>query len=310
MTASSWHTLFVCGTLVTGLGTDARAQERQQAQRPPGIVVFHFGPSASGESTRACRQDVPNSGSARALFRDYRTAGGTALTISSQVALRFKASTSARQIDSLIAATGVEAFTSANRSRCRRYVLRLVRPEDDPIAIANSLQHSGLVDYAVSDLAAGQSEGIRSDSLFVDRLALSAFAGNAVTADVAPAKYGMGQVLSEYTGAVMRVDGAALSAQISGVTSSASAVELVKAHGITTLRLEIPDRSPAATVRVILYSLNGTPVRQLVSEALQAGHFLVGWDGMDDRGRRVQPGVYVAVMTAGSFSETHRLVIR
>jgi hypothetical protein len=97
---------------------------------------------------------------------------------------------------------------------------------------------------------------------------------------------------------------------MSGVTFSASAVELVKSHGITTLRLEIPDRNPIASVRVLLYSLDGTPVRQLVNEPLQAGRYLLGWDGMDDRGRRVQAGVYVAVMTAGSFRETHRLVVR
>src|SRR6267142_5592647 len=255
MTASSRHTLFVCGTLVIGLGTDARAQARQQAQRPPGIVVFHFGPSASGGSTRACRQEVPNSGGARALFREYRTAGGTALTISSQVALRFKASTSARQIDSLIAATGIEAFTSANRSRCRRYVFSLAHPEDDASAVANALRASGLVVYATPDLSAGRSEGITKDSFFIDQLALSAFARHDVVAEAAPSTYGMGQVLSDYTGPLMRVTGTTLSAQISGVGSSPSAVDFVRSHGITTLRLEVPDRSPVASVRVMDYSL-------------------------------------------------------
>ncbi|HEY7192192.1 MAG TPA: FlgD immunoglobulin-like domain containing protein [Gemmatimonadales bacterium] len=226
------------------------------------------------------------------------------------MALRFKASTSQRQIDSLIAATGVEAFTPDNQSRCRRYVLSLLHPENDAIAIANALRASGLVDYATPDLSAGRSEGIRSDSLFVDQQALSAIAGTVETPDVAPSRYGMGQVLTEYTGPLMRVDGATLTAQMSGMTSSASAVELVKSHGITTLRLEIPDRNPVASVRVTLYSLDGTPVRQLVNEALQAGRYLLGWDGVDDKGRRVQPGVYVAVMTAGTFRETHRLVVR
>jgi len=310
MTASSWHTLFLCGTLVIALGTDARTQERPQAQRSPGITVFHFGPSASGESTRACRQEVNNSGRARTLFREYRTADGTPLTISGLVALRFKASTSERQIDSLIAATGIEVSAATNRSRCRRYVFRLVHPEDDAIAIANALRASGLVVYATQDLSAGESEGITKDSFFVDQLALSAFARHDLVAEADPATYGMGQVLSDYTGSLMRVTGATLSAQISGMSSSSSAVDFVRSHGITTLRLEVPDRSPVASVRVMLYSLSGTPVRQLVSEALQAGRYLVGWDGMDDRGRRVQPGVYVAVMTAGNFRETHRLVLR
>jgi len=309
MKSSSRHTLSLLGALAMALGArPASAIALQQVD--PGIVVLHFAPSASGASAQACRQDVKSSGRAPTLFREYRTAAGTPLTISGHVALRFKPSTSERQIDSLIAARGVEVFTAANRSRCRRYVFSLAHPEDDAIATANALQRSGLVVYATPDLAAGRAEGVPSDSFFVDQLALSAIAKNVVTADVAPSKYGMGQVLSEYTGPLMRVDGAMLSAQVSGVNSSMSALDLVKSHGIATLRLEIPERNPVASVRVILYSLNGTPVRQLVSETLQPGHYLVGWDGSDDRGRRVQPGVYVAVMTAGNFRETRRLVVR
>jgi len=283
------------------------------AQQPigPGIVVLHFARSTSATSARACDQAaLAASGRTRSLFREYRTADGTPLAISGHVALRFKATTSERQIDSLIGATGIEVFAGPNRSRCRRYVFNLAHPENDALAVANALQASGLVVYARPDLSAGRPEGVPKDSFFVDPSALRAISANVVATNAPPAKYGMGQVLSEYTGPVMRVDGATLSAQLTGVTSSANALELVKAHGITTLRVEIPDRSPAATVRVILYSLNGTPVRQLVSEALQAGHYLVGWDGMDDKGRHVQPGVYVAVMTAGNFRETHRLVIR
>lgn len=309
MKFSSRHMLSLLGALAFAVGADPASATALQ-QIGPGIVVLHFVPSTSAASAGACGQASKNSARAHTLFREYRTADGTPLTISGLVALRFKASTSERQIDSLIAAMGVEVFTAANRSRCRRYVFSLAHPENDAIAVANALQASGLVVYATPDLSAGRPEGIFSDSFFVDQLALSAIARNVVATDAAPAKYGMGQVLSEYTGPLMRVDGATLSAQISGVSSSASAVDLVRSHGITTLRLEIPERNPLASVRVMLYSLNGTPVRQLVSEALPAGHYLVGWDGMDDRGRRVQPGVYVAVMTAGNFRETHRLVVR
>ena len=307
MIASSWHPLALYGALAISFGADAMAQERAEPQRGPGIVVLHFAPSTSGTSAPCAQGSTPSAGT---LFRQYRTAGGTSLTISGHVALRFKTSTSPRQIDSLIAATGIEAFAPDKQSRCRRYVLNLVHPENDAIAIAEALRASGLVDYATPDLSAGRPEGISSDSFFVDERALNAIARTVETPDVAPTTYGMGQVLSAYTGPLMRVDGATLSAQMSGVTSSTSAVELVKTHGITSLRLDIPDRSPVANVRVVLYSLTGTPVRQLVNEELQAGRYLLGWDGMDDTGRRVQAGVYVVVMTAGSFRETHRLVVR
>lgn len=309
MDSSSRHLLSLLAFAIA-VGADPASASAQQ-QIGPGIVVLHFVPSASAAAAGACGKASANSGRATTLFREYRTADGTTLTITGQVALRFKASTSERQIDSVIAATGIEAFTTANRSKCRRFVFSLAHPEYDATAIANALLASGLVVYAKPDLTVGRaSEGITRDSFFVDPSALRGISANIVATDAAPEKYGMGQVLSEYTGPVMRVDGATLSAQVSGTGSSASAVELVKAHGITTLRLEVPNRSLAATVHVSLYSLNGTPVRQLVNEALQAGHYLVGWDGLDDKGRRVQPGVYVAVMTAGNFRETHRLVIR
>ena len=307
MIASSCHSLALCGVLVIALGADATAQVAE-TQRGPGVVVLHFAASTPGTSA-GCAQTKASS-APRSPFREYRSASGTALTINGHVALRFKASTSQRQIDSLIAATGIEAYAPDNQSRCRRYVLNLVHPEMDPLAIANALRASGLVDYATPDLNAGRPEGIVSNSFFVDPQALSAFARSVETPDTAPSRYGVGQVLSEYAGPLMRVDGATLTAQMSGVTSSSSAVDFVKSHGITTLRLEVPDRNPSPSVRVSLYSLDGTPVRQLVNEALQAGRYLVGWDGMDDRGRRVQPGVYVVVMTAGNFRETHRLVVR
>ena len=302
--------LSLLGALTIAVGADpASATALQRVGQ--GLVVLHFASSTSGASARACKQQVRNGGPPRTLFRGYRTGAGELLTITGHVAIRFKASTSERQIDSLIAATGIEALTAVNRAGCRRFVLGIAHLEDDPIALANALLRSGLVDYATPDFTAGRPEGIPSDSFFVDQVALSSsIARNGVTADVAPSEYGMGQVLSEYAGPLMRVDGAMLSAQISGVNSSTSALDLVRSHGITTLRLDIPERSTVASVRVVLYSLNGTPVRQLVNEALAAGNYIVGWDGMDDRGRRVQPGVYVAVMTAGSFRETHRLVLR
>jgi flagellar hook assembly protein FlgD len=108
----------------------------------------------------------------------------------------------------------------------------------------------------------------------------------------------------------MKLTRAEMSAALFSENGSMSALQLVKANGLTTLHVEVPDRPEVASVNIVLYSLSGTPVRHLVSETLDAGNYLVGWDGNDDGGRRVQPGVYVAVMTAGSFRETRRLVVR
>jgi hypothetical protein len=284
------RTLLLFGILAIALAADASAQ---------GFVVLHF-------TSSACRQDAPANAGERTLFRGYRPAGAALLTITGHVAMRFKASTSERQIDSLIAAAGVEVEPAVARG-CRRYLLAVA---DDPITIANALQQSGLVEYAALDLSAGRTEGTPRDSFLVDQAALiNSITRTANAVDVAPATYGMGQVLSGYAGPLLRVSGATMGAQLSP-PSAASALDLVRSYGITALRLEIPERNALTSVRVVLYSLNGTPVRQLVNEALEAGQYLVGWDGNDDRGRHVQPGVYVAVMTAGSFRETHRLVLR
>ena len=81
MATPSWHVPSLVGILAIVLGADVRTPERR-----PGIVVLHFGPSASGESERACRPEVKNSGHERTLFRDFHTADGTLLTISGHVA--------------------------------------------------------------------------------------------------------------------------------------------------------------------------------------------------------------------------------
>jgi hypothetical protein len=162
MIASSWHPLALFGALAIAFGADATAQEQPEPQRGPGVVVLHFAPGTSAR----CEQQTPTSG--RTLFREYRTAGGTSLAISGHVALRFKTSTTQRQIDSLIAATGIEAFATDKRSRCRRYVLSLVHPEGDALTIANALRASGLVDYATPDLVRVAPRGrlaIRSSSI-------------------------------------------------------------------------------------------------------------------------------------------------
>lgn len=121
-----------------------------------------------------------------------------------------------------------------------------------------------------------------------------------------PRTFSLGQVLADYAGPLARIDESGLSA----LSSTTNALERVKTGGITTLRLDVPASSGSTTVTVIVFSVDGKQVRVLVREALEPGRYVLGWDGKDDRGRRVQPGVYVAVMTAGSFRGQRRLVVR
>jgi len=304
MAPSSQHMLVLFGALALAAPQAAPAPPPPPGPGFSGFVVLHFMPAA-------CQGNVKSTKRAQSLFKPVRRADGELLAINGHVALRFKSTTSDRQIDSLIAATGVEVFPSASRSGCRRYVISVANLEDDAITVATKLQQTGLVDYATPDLSAGRPEGIPSDSFYVDPAELTkSMSKTASVVEAAPTTYGMGQVLSAYTGPVTRISKAEMTAVMSMTGSSMSALDLVRSHGITTLHLEIPERTSAAPVRIMLYTLTGTPVRELVSETLDPGQYLVGWDGTDDRGRRVQPGVYVAVMTAENFHETRRLVVR
>jgi glucose/arabinose dehydrogenase len=58
--------------------------------------------------------------------------------------------------------------------------------------------------------------------------------------------------------------------------------------------------SEPATVTLVIFDLQGRIVRRLVGpEAEEARAHARTWDGSDDRGRRLPPGVYRAVLTAG-----------
>jgi Tol biopolymer transport system component len=58
----------------------------------------------------------------------------------------------------------------------------------------------------------------------------------------------------------------------------------------TTLRLELPR---AANVRLAVFDLQGRRVRTLFAGSKAAGHLAFEWNGLDDAGRRVRPGVYL-----------------
>jgi hypothetical protein len=61
-------------------------------------------------------------------------------------------------------------------------------------------------------------------------------------------------------------------------------------------------------VELRVYDVGGRRVRTLVDGVLAPDHYELEWDGRDDRGRAIAPGVYLYRLTAGDRSLAHRLV--
>jgi hypothetical protein len=63
-------------------------------------------------------------------------------------------------------------------------------------------------------------------------------------------------------------------------------------------------------VDVRIYDVAGTLVRRLVDGVQSAGYRRAYWNGLDDRGSRVAPGVYYCRLQAGDFTAAQKLVVR
>lgn len=100
------------------------------------------------------------------------------------------------------------------------------------------------------------------------------------------------------------------SAAAAGGAPAPTLTALVRQFGLRGLAFSVTRAASTAPVTVRVYSLSGRLIRILVNEQLAPGVYEIGWDGTDDRGRPAAPGVYVAIMSAGSFRATQRLILR
>lgn len=66
--------------------------------------------------------------------------------------------------------------------------------------------------------------------------------------------------------------------------------------------------SEAAIVRLRLFDAAGHRVRTLVDREVPAGAHVAWWDGRDDAGRPVPPGVFYARLSSGSTDRSERVV--
>lgn len=74
----------------------------------------------------------------------------------------------------------------------------------------------------------------------------------------------------------------------------------------TTLSVEMPS---ASTVRLRIVDLRGRTVRELYSGRVEAGVTPIVFDGVDDAGRRLGSGAYLAVLESDEGRDTRRLML-
>ena len=84
-------------------------------------------------------------------------------------------------------------------------------------------------------------------------------------------------------------------------------IDIAKAvPGGPSVRFEL---ASAARARVVIHGIDGRVVRSLADGWRAAGPHAVTWDGRDDRGQGVAPGVYFVRLEAGSRTDHGRVIV-
>jgi hypothetical protein len=74
-----------------------------------------------------------------------------------------------------------------------------------------------------------------------------------------------------------------------------------------TVRLE--GWPKAANVRVVIYNVLGQPLRTLTSEGVDHGTRSIRWNGVDEKGQRVKPGIYILRAESGKTLASSRVLL-
>lgn len=74
----------------------------------------------------------------------------------------------------------------------------------------------------------------------------------------------------------------------------------------TTISYQLPAK---CETRLIIYDPSGRVVRTLVDEEKGAGYYTVPWDGRDNSGRKVNTGVYICQLEAGTYTAARKVIL-
>jgi len=58
-----------------------------------------------------------------------------------------------------------------------------------------------------------------------------------------------------------------------------------------------------------IYDLTGRLVKNFLNEEISAGYYTVTWNGKDDSGQRLAPGIYFSCLQAGGFRNTKKMIL-
>ncbi len=73
----------------------------------------------------------------------------------------------------------------------------------------------------------------------------------------------------------------------------------------TTIKFQIP-KSTFVTLKI--YNISGKEIKSLVNETKSVDFYSVKWDGTNNNGLRVNSGVYIYRIKAGSFTDVKKMV--
>jgi hypothetical protein len=74
----------------------------------------------------------------------------------------------------------------------------------------------------------------------------------------------------------------------------------------TAISFAVPE---PARVSLVVYNVLGQRVATLVDAVLQPGYYAHNWDGRSRNGRALPSGLYFYRLEAGSFRQTHKMVL-
>ncbi|MCK4572842.1 MAG: T9SS type A sorting domain-containing protein, partial [candidate division Zixibacteria bacterium] len=74
----------------------------------------------------------------------------------------------------------------------------------------------------------------------------------------------------------------------------------------TQVNFDVPTHSQ---VNISVFNVLGQKTVTLVDEEMNAGSYVVDWDGTSDGGNKVSSGIYFYRMEAGSFVETKKMML-